>query len=239
MPPWTHFGHCWLVGRHTAVTADTIYTLIIRLDEQEEGWQTKQPAAEDRPFDGYQLRDLIVEKWTVPYDIQFKREVFMGKPMLFLNVMWKFEGQMSFPLTEQVPALLPPSRVDLYSFQIRPRTLSASMPARLGPSFFLISAPPTLRQKEYLEHLQAIAELLIRSPPAKTPIPLTLDPPAFLVRFPSHAHPTLANPHGPRGEGGEGVYGRDRRRGGEGGGRGVEISAAGMVSREEEGRGDA
>mmetsp|Transcript_50841 Transcript_50841/g.106232 ORF Transcript_50841/g.106232 Transcript_50841/m.106232 type:complete len:218 (-) Transcript_50841:51-704(-) len=82
----------------------------------EEGWQTKQTAAEDRPFDGYQLRDLIVEKWTVPYDVQFKREVFMGKPMLFLNVMWKFEGQMSFPLTEQ----------------------------------------------EYLEHLQAIAELLIR-----------------------------------------------------------------------------
>ena len=160
----------------------------------------------------------------------------MGKPMLFLNVMWKFEGQMSFPLTEQVPALLP--RVDLYSFQIRPRTLSASMPARLGPSFFLISAPPTLRQKEYLEHLQAIAELLIRSPPAKTPIPHTLDPPDSLSPSPL----TLLPPHGPEGRAGKGFMGgqegRDRRRGGEGGGRGVEISAAGMVSREEEGRGD-
>ena len=69
---------------------------------QEEGWKPTEIVEEDRPFDGYQLRDLIVGKWTVPYDIQIKREMFMGKPMLFLNVMWKYEGQMSFHLTEQV-----------------------------------------------------------------------------------------------------------------------------------------
>jgi hypothetical protein len=61
-------------------------------------------SADDKPFDGYQFRDLIVGKWTVPYDVQIKREMFMGKPMLYLNVMWKYEGQMSFPLTEQVIA---------------------------------------------------------------------------------------------------------------------------------------
>ena len=103
MLPWTHFGHCWFVRRHIRISSSFIFILTIEPHEQEEGWQTKQAAAEDRPFDGYQLRDLIVEKWTVPYDVQFKREVFMGKPMLFLNVMWKYEGQMSFPLTEQVP----------------------------------------------------------------------------------------------------------------------------------------
>ena len=70
---------------------------------QEEGWKTNEKVIDnDRPFDGYQLRDLIVNKWTVPYDIQIKREMFLGKPMLFLNVMWRHQGQVSFPLTEQV-----------------------------------------------------------------------------------------------------------------------------------------
>jgi hypothetical protein len=69
---------------------------------QEEGWESDRVVLDDQPFDGYQFRDLIVNKWTVPYDIQIKREMFMGKPMLFLNVMWKHQEQMSFPLTEQV-----------------------------------------------------------------------------------------------------------------------------------------
>ncbi|CAN0362767.1 unnamed protein product, partial [Phaeothamnion confervicola] len=38
-------------------------------------------------FDGYALCDIIVEKWGVPYDIQIKKDVFAGKPMVYFNVM--------------------------------------------------------------------------------------------------------------------------------------------------------
>jgi len=81
-------------------------------------WDGSEFPEEDcnKEFDGYQFRDLIVDKWGVPYDIQIKREMFLGKPMIFLNVMWKYLGQQSFHLDEQ----------------------------------------------EYLEHLQAIAELCVK-----------------------------------------------------------------------------
>lgn len=52
-------------------------------------------------FDGYALSDLIVDKWGMPYDIQIKTLVFAGKPLIHLNVMWRYLGQQSFPLTEQ------------------------------------------------------------------------------------------------------------------------------------------
>lgn len=65
-------------------------------------------------FTGYDMYDLIVDKFEVPYDVQINKTVFAGKPVLCLNVMWKYLGQSSFHLSEQ----------------------------------------------EYLEHLQALAELL-------------------------------------------------------------------------------
>ncbi|KAG5187158.1 hypothetical protein JKP88DRAFT_235375 [Tribonema minus] len=75
--------------------------------------QIKTTQDEDK-FDGYKLCDLIVDKWGAPLDIQIKKEVFAGKPLLYLNVMWKYLGQQSFHLNE----------------------------------------------REYLEHLEAIAQLL-------------------------------------------------------------------------------
>ena len=72
--------------------------------------------SELQEFDGYKFRDLIVSQWGAAYDIQIKREMWLGKPMLFLNVMWKYLGQQSFHLSEQ----------------------------------------------EYLEHLQALAELVVK-----------------------------------------------------------------------------
>jgi hypothetical protein len=72
--------------------------------------------SEWQEFDGYKFRDLIVSQWGAAYDIQIKREMWLGKPMLFLNVMWKYLGQQSFHLSEQ----------------------------------------------EYLEHLQALAELVVK-----------------------------------------------------------------------------
>jgi len=78
--------------------------------------KTTKVATEDDngELDGYKFRDLIVAKWGVPYDVQLQRSVFLGKPMMVLNVMWKYYGQQSFHLTEM----------------------------------------------EYLEHLQALAELV-------------------------------------------------------------------------------
>lgn len=40
-------------------------------------------------FTGYDMYDLIVDKFEVPYDVQINKTVFAGKPVLCLNVMWK------------------------------------------------------------------------------------------------------------------------------------------------------
>lgn len=56
---------------------------------------------DDTELDGYQLFDLIVAKWGVAYGIEFRKLVFAGKPLLYLNIMWKYLGQDSFPLSEQ------------------------------------------------------------------------------------------------------------------------------------------
>jgi len=67
-----------------------------------DSWETeKAKSPDDGEFDGYKFRDLIVAHWGAAYDIQIKRESFLGKPMIFFNVMWKYYGQQSFPLSEQ------------------------------------------------------------------------------------------------------------------------------------------
>ncbi|MBW4676341.1 MAG: DUF3067 family protein [Desmonostoc geniculatum HA4340-LM1] len=45
---------------------------------------------------GQELRQLLVEKWGYSYDVQLRRA--QGK--IFLQVMWKYLEQASFPLTE-------------------------------------------------------------------------------------------------------------------------------------------
>ncbi len=45
---------------------------------------------------GEELRSLITEKWTFSYDVQLRRTA--GR--LFLQVMWKYQEQVSFPLSE-------------------------------------------------------------------------------------------------------------------------------------------
>lgn len=52
-------------------------------------------------MDGYILFDLIVSKWGVPYGVELRRMEFAGKNLLYINVMWKYLGQQSFPLSEQ------------------------------------------------------------------------------------------------------------------------------------------
>lgn len=46
---------------------------------------------------GEELRSLIMEKWTFSYDVQIRRVT--GR--LFFQVMWKYQEQASFPLSEE------------------------------------------------------------------------------------------------------------------------------------------
>lgn len=45
---------------------------------------------------GQELRQLLLDKWGRSYDVQFRRT--QGK--IFLQVMWKYLEQASFPLSE-------------------------------------------------------------------------------------------------------------------------------------------
>ncbi len=45
---------------------------------------------------GSELQSLITDKWGYSFDVQFRRQ--QGK--VFLQVMWRYLEQASFPLTE-------------------------------------------------------------------------------------------------------------------------------------------
>jgi hypothetical protein len=45
---------------------------------------------------GQELRQLILDKWGHSYDVQFRRT--QGR--IWLQVMWRYQEQRSFPLTE-------------------------------------------------------------------------------------------------------------------------------------------
>ncbi|BAZ51760.1 DUF3067 family protein [Nostoc sp. CENA67] len=46
---------------------------------------------------GQELRKLLLDKWGYSYDVQFRRT--QGK--IFLQIMWKYLEQASFPLSEE------------------------------------------------------------------------------------------------------------------------------------------
>ncbi len=45
---------------------------------------------------GAELQELLIEKWGFSFDVQFRRT--QGK--IFLQVMWRYLEQVSFPLSE-------------------------------------------------------------------------------------------------------------------------------------------
>jgi hypothetical protein len=45
---------------------------------------------------GKELRQLLIDKWGYSYDVQFRRT----KGKVFLQIMWKYLEQASFPLNE-------------------------------------------------------------------------------------------------------------------------------------------
>ncbi len=46
---------------------------------------------------GVELREILVQKWGKSYDVQLRRS--QGK--IFVQVMWKYLEQVSFPMTEE------------------------------------------------------------------------------------------------------------------------------------------
>ncbi|KAL6759884.1 hypothetical protein V8C86DRAFT_2563486 [Haematococcus lacustris] len=46
---------------------------------------------------GQELRDMVVEKWGRTYDVRLNRQ----NSRMYLQVMWKFLEQKSFPLSEE------------------------------------------------------------------------------------------------------------------------------------------
>eukprot|EP00850_Spirogloea_muscicola_P022310 SM000287S10632 [mRNA] locus=s287:30467:31473:- [translate_table: standard] len=55
----------------------------------------------DEGFGGADLAALIRGKYGKSYDVQLIKREFLGRQLLALNVMWKFQEQRSFPLTEE------------------------------------------------------------------------------------------------------------------------------------------
>jgi Domain of unknown function (DUF3067) len=45
---------------------------------------------------GQELREIIVNKWGYSYDVQIRK----APNKIYLQVMWKFQEQASFPLSE-------------------------------------------------------------------------------------------------------------------------------------------
>jgi len=53
-------------------------------------------------FDGYKLRDLLLNKWGRSYDIQLKGTPWMnGQTLVTVNIMWKYQEQQSFHLSQE------------------------------------------------------------------------------------------------------------------------------------------
>jgi hypothetical protein len=52
---------------------------------------------------GEQLRQLVVDKWGRPYDTRLRqsrdRKLGPAQTRMYLEVMWRFQGQKSFPLS--------------------------------------------------------------------------------------------------------------------------------------------
>eukprot|EP01035_Chromulina_nebulosa_P017082 gene17082-22595_t len=52
---------------------------------------------------GRELLEIIVKKWGVAYDIQLRKSKPFGdgSENIYINVMWKYFGQKSFPMNER------------------------------------------------------------------------------------------------------------------------------------------
>lgn len=56
---------------------------------------------DDEAFDGRQLAAMVYRKYGRSYDVQLIKMEFLGRPLLAMNVMWKYREQKSFPLSKE------------------------------------------------------------------------------------------------------------------------------------------
>mmetsp|Transcript_6857 Transcript_6857/g.11767 ORF Transcript_6857/g.11767 Transcript_6857/m.11767 type:complete len:128 (-) Transcript_6857:281-664(-) len=53
-----------------------------------------------KTFDAYDLHKLIVDKWGYSYDVQVRR-VAAANDAIYVNIMWRYLEQQSFPLSQE------------------------------------------------------------------------------------------------------------------------------------------
>ena len=58
---------------------------------------------DDGKLGGRELLELIIRKWGVAYDIQIRKNTPFGEGSgnVYLNIMWRYFGQKSFPMDER------------------------------------------------------------------------------------------------------------------------------------------
>lgn len=63
----------------------------------------KEETSNPNKFDGQDLLQLIVKKWGVAYDLQLRKSKPFGEASknIYINVMWRYYGQRSFPMSER------------------------------------------------------------------------------------------------------------------------------------------
>lgn len=69
---------------------------ILKIIKEETGDKTK--------FGGRELLELIVRKWGVAYDVQLRKNKPFGEAgpaNIYVNIMWRYFGQKSFPMNER------------------------------------------------------------------------------------------------------------------------------------------
>jgi hypothetical protein len=65
-------------------------------EQQQQQEQEQEQTEEEETFDGYALRDVILEKWGKCYDVEFNRVDNFGSRNLYLNIMPFYLGGRRF-----------------------------------------------------------------------------------------------------------------------------------------------
>lgn len=99
-------ARAWRLGTRPEVqtkqSSDEVDELIASLQQQ----VSEKYRHEDQDFlngalDGEQLKEMMLKKYGVLYDMNFKCVSLPLKRVLSLNIMWSYYGQKSFPMSEE------------------------------------------------------------------------------------------------------------------------------------------
>jgi len=98
-------ARAWRLGEvptEVETKGDEIDELITNLQEKvREQTRYDEESFEKGALDGKQLKEMMIRKYGVLYDMNFKCVSLPMKRVLSLNIMWSYYGQKSFPMTEE------------------------------------------------------------------------------------------------------------------------------------------